>query len=111
MSIPVPLPELARTQSRFGSYAYLLTVSAQATPRATSVRVEWQGDRLMVGAGRRSAANIGGNDRVAILWPPPAPGDYTLIVDGQADVQGPVVLIQPTSAILHVTQRPLEGPG
>ena len=107
MSIPVPLQELQQTQSRFGDYAYLLTVSAEATPRATSVRVEWQGDKLMVGTGRRSAANIAGNDQVAILWPPPTVGDYTLIVDGWADVQGPVVLIQPRSAILHVTQRPL----
>ncbi|GAC1364144.1 MAG: hypothetical protein NVSMB32_06370 [Actinomycetota bacterium] len=107
MSIPVSLAELPDTQSRFGAYAYLLTVSPDATPRATSVRVEWQGAKLMVGAGRRSAANIAVNDQVAILWPPPTPGDYSLIVDGWADVQGPVVLIQPRSAILHVTQRPL----
>ncbi|GAC1367257.1 MAG: hypothetical protein NVSMB32_12140 [Actinomycetota bacterium] len=101
------LQELPQTQARFGSYAYLLTVSPDSTPRATSVRVEWSGAKLMVGAGRRSSANIEVNDQVAIMWPPPEPGDYTLIVDGWADVQGPVVFSQPKSAILHVTQRPL----
>src|SRR5437879_11266956 len=98
MSIPVPLPELAGTMSRFGSAPYLLTVGPDATPHAASVTVEWAPlkapddaeaplkapddaeaplkapddaeaplkapddvGNLLVGAGRRTAANIRAN--------------------------------------------------
>ena len=130
MSIPVPLPELAGTMSRFGSVPYLLTVGPDATPHAASVNVEWsppeapraapdhpeapraapdQVGFLLVGAGRQTAANIRANDALALLWPPPSPGDYTLIVDGTGSIreEGPhlVVVIKPTSAVLHVTAR------
>ena len=120
MSIPVPLPELAGTMSRFGSVPYLLTVGPDATPHAASVTVEWAPPEtplkapdhvgsLLVGAGRRTAANIRANEALALLWPPPSPGDYSLIVDGTGSVreEGPhlVVVIKPTSAVLHVTAR------
>jgi hypothetical protein len=120
MSIPVPLPELAGTMSRFGSAPYLLTVGPDATPHAASVTVEWSpeaplkapdhGQRcLLAGAGRSTAANLRANHALALLWPPPSPGDYSLIVDGTGTVreEGPhlVVIIQPTSAVLHVTAR------
>jgi hypothetical protein len=129
MSIPVPLPELAGTMSRFGSFPYLLTVGPDATPHAASVTVEWAPEaplkgpdhpeaplkgpdevgNLLVGAGRRTAANIRTNEALALLWPPPSPGDYSLIVDGTGSIreEGPhlVVVIKPTSAVLHVTAR------
>jgi hypothetical protein len=126
MSIPVPLPELAGTMSRFGSVPYLLTVGPDRTPHAASVTVEWAPpeapdrpeaplkapDRvgnLLAGAGRRTAANIRANEALALLWPPPSPGDYSLIVDGTGSIreEGPhlVVVIKPTSAVLHVTAR------
>ena len=64
---------------------------------------------LLVGAGRRTAANIRANEALALLWPPLSPGDYTLIVDGTGSIreEGPhlVVVIKPTSAVLHVTAR------
>ena len=119
MSIPVPLPELAGTMSRFGSVPYLLTVGPDATPHAASVTVEWAPEAplkapddvgsLLVGAGRRTAANIRTNEALALLWPPSSPGDYSLIVDGTGSIreEGPhlVVVIKPTSAVLHVTAR------
>ena len=102
--------------SRFGSVPYLLTVGPDATPHAASVTVEWSPPEapddvgnLLVGAGRRTAANIRANEALALLWPPPSPGDYSLIVDGTGSIreEGPhlVVVIKPTSAVLHVTAR------
>ena len=42
-----------------------------------------------------------------LLWPPPSPGDYSLIVDGTGAVQEEephlVVVVTPTSGVLHVT--------
>jgi hypothetical protein len=117
MSIPVPLPELADTMARFDSVPYLLTVGPDATPHAASVNVEWDplkapdhGQRnLLVGAGRQTAANIRTNEALALLWPPSSPGGYTLIVDGTGSIreEGPhlVVVIKPTSAVLHVTAK------
>ncbi|HYR62278.1 MAG TPA: hypothetical protein VET24_06545 [Actinomycetota bacterium] len=109
MSIPVPLPDLPDTMSRFGLAPYLLTVGPDATPHAASVTVEWSEGRLLAGAGRRTAANLRSNEALALLWPPPSPGDYSLIVDGWGAVResGPhlVVMIQPMSAVLHVTAR------
>jgi hypothetical protein len=109
MSIPVPLAELAGTMPRFGTAAYLLTVGTDATPHAASVTVEWREGNWLAGAGRRTTANLRANASVALLWPPPSPGDYSLIVDGIGVVRedGPhlVVSIQPTSAILHVTAK------
>jgi hypothetical protein len=112
MSIPVPLPELAGTMARFGSAPYLLTVGADATPHAASVTVEWEplgAGNLLVGAGRRTAANIRTNEALALLWPPTSPGGYSLIVDGTGSLreEGPhlVVVIKPTSAVLHVTAK------
>jgi hypothetical protein len=93
--------------TRFGTASYLLTVGPDATPHAASVSVEWADGVLLAGAGRRTAANLGANESLALLFPPPAPGDYSLIIDGVGEVrqEGPhlVVRIQPTSAVLHVT--------
>src|SRR5687767_14818861 len=113
MSIPVSLGELPEQVSRFGSTPYLITVAPDSTPHAASVVLVMEDGRLKGGCGRQTAANIRQNDVVALLWPAPAPGQHALIVDGWADVQGRpdvglVVLIQPSSAILHITSRPLQ---
>jgi hypothetical protein len=110
MSVAVPLDELRDQVARFGFHPYIVTVSGDCTPRVTSVRVSWDGNRLVAPAGRRTAAAIGANEAVALLWPSTAPGDYALIVDGVAEVQGTApnalrVSIQPAKAVLHVTSR------
>ncbi len=105
MSVAVTLAELPAQIERFGCNPYLVTVGANAQPRATSVRVEWQGRVLMTGAGRRTAENIRENDVIVLLWPAPVPGEHALIVDGWAEVHGGAVLIQPAKAVLHVTRH------
>jgi hypothetical protein len=42
------------------------------------------------------------------LWPPATFDDYSLIVDGEASVDGSVVTIDPTRAVRH---RPAPGGG
>jgi hypothetical protein len=111
MSVAVPLSALHEQVLQFGFNPYIVTVSGDSTPRVTSVRVSWDGGCLVAPAGRRTAAAIGANDTVALLWPSTAPGDYALIVDGVAEIQGSApddlrVVIQPAKAVLHVTSRP-----
>jgi hypothetical protein len=105
----VALDDLSEQVRRFGLGPYLVTVAADRTPRATSIAVRWQGDALVAGLGRRTAANVRDNGSVTLLWPAPTPGDHALIVDGSADVRddpesGAVVVIRPTKAVLHVTR-------
>ncbi|MGH2720689.1 MAG: pyridoxamine 5'-phosphate oxidase family protein [Actinomycetota bacterium] len=116
MSIPVSLLELPEVSASFGPTPYILTVGPDHAPRATSVAVEWAGDVLVAGAGRRVAANVEQNDQVTLLWPAPAPGGHALIVDGWADLRRPPaggleLVIRPASAILHVTRRVSAEPG
>jgi len=105
MSVPVDLDELPAAIERFGNTPYLVTVGADAQPRATSVRVQWQGDLLTTSAGRRTAANLRENDVVVLLWPAPVQGEHALIVDGSAQLDDGAVLITPAKAVLHVTRH------
>jgi hypothetical protein len=112
VSVPVALDDLPEQVRRFGLGPYLVTVAADRTPRTTSVAVAWEGDALVAGLGRRTAANVQGNGSVTLLWPAPAPvpGDHALIVDASATVRetpggGMTVVIRPTKAVLHVIRR------
>ena len=110
MSIAVDLSALAERVEEYGPIAYLVTVSAEGLPHVVSVTVAWDGDdrrRLVVGAGRHTAANVADNPTVTLLWPAPPGGAYGLIVDGQARVDGEgadaTLDIGPTAAVLHRT--------
>ena len=109
MSVPVPLDELAAAIDRYDSNPYLVTVSGDGRPRATSVKVTWHKQLLQVGAGRRTSENVAANDAVALLWPAPVRGEHALIVDGWAAVYDSpetnlVIFIQPGKAVLHVSK-------
>ncbi len=107
--MPVSLPDLPEQVRRFGHGPYLVTVAGDQTPRATSIAVRWDGDTLIAGLGRRTAANVRGNGSVTLLWPAPESGRHALIVDGSAALEetrpdGVTVVIRPTKAVLHVTR-------
>ena len=113
VSVPVPLSDLAEQIERFGPNAYVVTVSAEARPRATSVSVRWHSSLLTVTAGRRTAGNVEANNAVALLRPAPREG-HALIVDGWGSVHHShehdvVVFIEPQKAVLHVTAQPVVG--
>ena len=100
MSVPVGLDELRQQVEASGPVAFLLTVSGGASPHVVSADVRWEGDQLVVGAGRTTSANVTAAPAVSLLWPR-AGEDYSLIVDGSAVVDGDVVRITPSRAILH----------
>jgi len=90
--------------SRVAVTAVTLTVAA-----VTAVAGCGSGSGSGSGA-KKPAAAVGANDTVALLWPSSAPGDYALIVDGVAEIQGTAphslrVVIRPAKAVLHVTSR------
>jgi hypothetical protein len=106
MSIPVEVDELRAQIEAFATDAYLLTVSDDGRAHSVAVSVRWDGDDLVVPAGRTTAANARERPLVALLWPPPERGGYSLIVDalvtGTTPIEGGhAVRLQPTKAVLH----------
>jgi len=117
VSVPVGSAELREQVGRYGSVAYLVTVSSETgRPHVVSGVVRWGGVALVSGAGTRTAANVGTGADISLVWAPP-PGDaYSLIVDGPAEIvdgeDGPLVSVRPTGAVLHrLAGTTSDGPG
>jgi len=108
MSIRVELEELRAVAAGQMPFAYLLTVSDDGAAHAVAITPRIDDDVIACDAGRHSCENAVGRPNVSLLWPPAAPGDYSLIVDGAATVAGSTVLIKATRAVRH---RPAPGGG
>jgi Pyridoxamine 5'-phosphate oxidase len=107
VSIKVELDELRQQVDACGSYAFLLTVTEDGRPHAVSLRVEWDGDELVVRPGPRTVANAERSPEVSLLWPESGRAGFTLFVNGPAEVRmdgdSATVAIKPATAVLHKT--------
>lgn len=111
MSIAVGLDELRAKIDEFATDAYLLTVSDDGRSHSVAVPVQWDGDELVIAAGGTTRRNATARPLVALLWPPPERGGFSLIVDAdvaRVDDDAEVVVLAPTRAVLH---RPAPGGG
>lgn len=107
MSLPVPLAELHDALAEH-TYAYLLTASTTGGPHVVAVSPELEGAALLVpDVGRRTASNATASPAVTVVWPPRTDGGYSLIVDGEAVVDGDRITVTPRRAVQH---RPAPGP-
>ena len=107
MSIVVTPEELGETLARF-TFAYLLTVGDDERPRVVSVGVALADGTLRVtGAGRSARSNIAVRPGVTLVWPPADPAEMSLILDGEAAVDGEAITVPAGRAILH---RPAPAP-
>lgn len=101
MSIPVRPEDLADAL-RSSPSGYLVTVGADARPHVVAVSPALRHGALHVdAAGRRTRANAAARPDVTLVHPPAADGGYSLIIDGTAEVADEVLLVTPTSAVLH----------
>lgn len=103
MSIDVALADLPAAVAARRARPYLVSVRGDR-PHVVSVTVGLRDGVLVVGAGRRTAANLAGNPSVTLLWPLDEDDPHhTLLVDGTAaaDPEGETLAITPTSAVLH----------
>lgn len=101
----VDFPALADALADY-PYAYLITVGDDYRSHTVTVEPELRGEAFDVGlVGGRTQRNLAARRDVTLLWPPPEPGGYSLIVDGEAEVSdaGDAVLltVTPTRALLH----------
>jgi|SRR5437588_8969696 len=108
MSIPVSLNELRDVAAGQAPFAYLLTVTDDATAHAVAVKVSIDDGVVSCDAGNGSCANASARPNVSLLWPPATANDYSLIVDGRASVDGSTVRVVPSRAVRH---RPAPGGG
>ncbi len=103
MSITVELGDLASRIATREATAYLVTVGAER-PHVVSVTPTLDGGAIVVGAGRKTAANVAERAEVTLLWPTDvADPRHSLLVDGTAAVadDGESLTVTPTGAILH----------
>ena len=114
MSVAVAIEALTEKVAEFGPTLYLVTVGADGRAHVVSVRGRIDAALVRVSAGRTSRANVGVNPSVTLLWPAPAGGPYSLIVDGEVNpgdgAEGELV-VRPTRAVLHrVADAPADLP-
>jgi hypothetical protein len=108
MSIKVELSEVRDVAAAQMGFAYLLTVTDDATPHLIAITPVFGDGEITCDAGKTSRRNVGARPNVSLLWPPVVASDYSLIVDGTATVDGETVRIAPTRAVRH---RPAPGGG
>jgi hypothetical protein len=101
MSIKVELDEVRTVAAEQMPFAYLLTVSDDTSAHAVAITPRIGEGSITCEAGKRTCANARSRPNVSLLWPPATPGDYSLIVDGTASVDGETVHITPERAVRH----------
>jgi hypothetical protein len=101
VSVSVSLERLRDEVVRYGAHPFILTVSDTGRPHAVAATVAWEGDELVGGCGRSTAANAGARPEISFLWPPYEAEGYSLIVDGVAEVDDQQIRLRPTRAVLH----------
>jgi hypothetical protein len=93
-------------------FAYLVTVNDDYRVHMVTVEPELREDVLEVGSiGGRTRQNLERRSVVTLLWPPSEPDDYSLIVDGRAELadahdDAAQLRVIPTRALLHRNADP-----
>ena len=101
MSIPVAIEDLAAATGEY-RWAYLLTVRDDLRPHIVAVTPTWDGGCLVVDVGRGTARNASARSSISLCYPPVDDGGYSLIVDGDAELEGESTLrLSPSGAVLH----------
>ncbi len=104
MSVEVPIEQVFADVGSWG-FCYLLTVSDDERPHLLALRPTVVGNdghrvlRLDAGGGR-ACRNATARPQVSLVFPP-ADAGMSLVVDGVASVDGSVVNVAPTWAVLH----------
>ena len=101
VSVSVSLERLRDEVAHYGAHPFILTVSDAGRPHAVAATVAWEGDDLVGGCGRSTAANATARPEISLLWPPLEAEGYSLIVDGVAEVDDQQIRLRPTKAVLH----------
>lgn len=87
------------------AFAYLVTVGDDYRVRTTAITPTFDGTRVDIGpVGAHGRDNMSARHSVTLVWPAREVGDYSLFVDGRAELSddsAAPVLVTPTKALLH----------
>jgi hypothetical protein len=100
MSIAVPLDELEARLADF-PWGYLVTVRDDGRAQSLAVPTAYADGALIATVGRGAAQNATARPNVTLLFPGPTGREMSLIVDGDAEVDGDRIVITPTWAVMH----------
>ena len=100
MSVPVPLDELAARLAEY-PWGYLVTVKDDGRAQTLAVPTEAIDGSLVASVGARTAANAIARPNVTMVFPGASGQNFSLIVDGDAHVDGNRISVTPTWAVLH----------
>lgn len=100
MSIAVSLDQLRDEIASRGDAAFAVSIG-DAGPHVVSLRVRWDGDTLVGGAGDRTATNVASRSTITLLWPAARFEDFSLLVDGTATAAKGELRFTPERAVLH----------
>ena len=100
MSIPVPLAELGSALAAY-PWGYLVTVGDDMRAHSLAVPTNFDGSSMRAAGGRTARRNIVSRPNVTMVFPHPAAGEYSLIVDGTASADGDDLVVVPSHAVLH----------
>ena len=94
---------LAELQTKLDQYpwGYLVTVSDQQRAHSLAVPSQYVDGVLTVSAGGGTRANAMARPDVTMVFPPASGTEYSLIIDGRAQVFADHIEFTPTSAVLH----------
>jgi hypothetical protein len=105
------LEKLRAELEHYASPPHLLSSGDDGRPHAVATNIAWDGDHLLLSAGKRSLANIAARKFVSVLWCAPSSAAYSLIVDGEAELCGSgeqaQVRLTITRAVLHRPGAPV----
>ena len=101
MSVPVELTELRDAIAKQATFAYVMTVTDDQRAHAVALVPVVAGNVLTCEAGNTTCGNATARPSISLVWPPRTEGDFSLIVDGDATVDGNVLTITPTRAVFH----------
>jgi hypothetical protein len=102
VSVAVSIDQLLEQVGEWG-FGYLLTVTDDERPHLLALRPTVVGGVLRFDAGGgRACRNAVARPAVSIVFPPNDHSDgLSLVVDGEATVDGAIIDVRPTSAVLH----------
>lgn len=111
MTIPVPFDQLEATLTEF-DHAYLITLRADGGfVKILTVDPFVRDDRLVVAPVRESVrANVAGDSRVTLVWPPRRFHGFSLIADGTGSLTDESIEIEVDHAMLHRPSEHADGP-
>jgi hypothetical protein len=99
VSIAVALEDLPGKLVEY-PWCYLVTTGDER-PHILAVKPSVVTAGLRCATGHSSRANVVRNPLVVLMFPPPQPDGFSLLVDGEGAVDGDGVIVKPTWAVLH----------